>query len=361
MDIKSGKRSYEKILNYETGYYEIYVNTVHPNKIEIQLQDGTSFWVQQSETTEDDDLAQITVNKREFLRNIDIDFKGQCLLSGVQSYEWYLEPSIEAEDINVVNECAWGANYGRFIQSDYSLLKRDECYGVISNQGKIVVSPKYTRASGELENHFILYLKDSPYDYYSSDMFCTHTNSVTPNSVNYCESCNVPSTTFYGSGYYYDENRKLLLSSALMSHKENNEGYMLGQNAQGLVNVEDTVIARKAAFSTDHPDYTSNDTYIPELLFRIVKNNIPISKFIYDNATDFQDEIARLSLNGKWGYIDKDGQVLIPFEFDGDFVYDYSYETTRYNFDNETGETDSYNYITKEEKWHISHQKAILL
>lgn len=336
-------------ISYNDSVYFEFILPDGNYNLEITLSDGKNFTVS-ADRTDPSVPAEISAEKKELVRDIEIDLGEKCLLSDAQNYEWYLEPSIEAEDINVVDECARGTNYGWFIQSDYSLIKRDGCYGVISNQGEIVVSPKYTRASGELGNHFILYLKDSPYDYYSSDMFCTLTNSVTLNSVNYCENCDVLSTTFYGSGYYYDENRKLLLSADLMSHKENNEGYMLGQNAQGLVNVADTVIARKATFSTDHPDYTSNDTYIPELLFGIVKNNIPISKFIYDDATDFQDGIAALSLNGKWGYIDKDGQVLIPFEFDGDFVYEYSYETTRYNFDDETGETDSYNYITKEEK-----------
>ncbi|MGN0178504.1 MAG: WG repeat-containing protein, partial [Monoglobaceae bacterium] len=39
-------------------------------------------------------------------------------------------------------------------------------------------------------------------------------------------------------------------------------------------------------------------------------------KCIYDKADDFKGGYAKVSLNGKYGFINKSGQVIIPFEYD---------------------------------------------
>ena len=59
-----------------------------------------------------------------------------------------------------------------------------------------------------------------------------------------------------------------------------------------------------------------------------IKGDSIIVDFDYDNATDFQDDIAAFSKDGKWGYIDSQGNVIIPFEYDGDFTYEYEYNTS---------------------------------
>lgn len=37
---------------------------------------------------------------------------------------------------------------------------------------------------------------------------------------------------------------------------------------------------------------------------------------VYENATDFSEDLAAVKKDGKWGYINKNGVTVIPFEFD---------------------------------------------
>lgn len=45
--------------------------------------------------------------------------------------------------------------------------------------------------------------------------------------------------------------------------------------------------------------------------------------FTYDASTDFSEELASVSLNGKWGYINKNNEIFIDFQYDwaGAFVH----------------------------------------
>ncbi|MHB1002010.1 MAG: WG repeat-containing protein [Armatimonadota bacterium] len=37
---------------------------------------------------------------------------------------------------------------------------------------------------------------------------------------------------------------------------------------------------------------------------------------IYENVYDFNDDMALVERDGKWGYIDKSGREVIPCEYD---------------------------------------------
>ena len=41
------------------------------------------------------------------------------------NYTWIVEPSIEADDINVVTEMSFKQNYDYFIESEYHIIKKE--------------------------------------------------------------------------------------------------------------------------------------------------------------------------------------------------------------------------------------------
>ena len=41
----------------------------------------------------------------------------------------------------------------------------------------------------------------------------------------------------------------------------------------------------------------------------------------YEDAQAFSEGLAAVQKNGKWGYINEDGEVVIPFEYDIAFVF----------------------------------------
>ena len=50
-------------------------------------------------------------------------------------------------------------------------------------------------------------------------------------------------------------------------------------------------------------------------------NEPELEHYGYDYAWDFSEGLARVEINGKWGYINKQGESVIPARYDdtGDF------------------------------------------
>jgi hypothetical protein len=46
------------------------------------------------------------------------------------------------------------------------------------------------------------------------------------------------------------------------------------------------------------------------------KNGKILIPYKYDLAFEFSEDLAPVKLDGKWGYIDKNNQIIIPFKFD---------------------------------------------
>lgn len=61
------------------------------------------------------------------------------------------------------------------------------------------------------------------------------------------------------------------------------------------------------------------DNYIDSLTGKwgfIDEKGKEIIPLIYDDASDFEDGLAKVKINGKWGMINKNGQVVIPIKYD---------------------------------------------
>ena len=60
------------------------------------------------------------------------------------------------------------------------------------------------------------------------------------------------------------------------------------------------------------------------------QDNVVIS-FEYDNADNFFDGLARVKLNGKWGFIDKSGKEIIPIKYESLSFFSNGTAFVRYN------------------------------
>jgi hypothetical protein len=48
---------------------------------------------------------------------------------------------------------------------------------------------------------------------------------------------------------------------------------------------------------------------------------------MYDDADDFKEGLARVKLNGKWGFIDKTGKEIVPPKYD--YAWDFQESLAR--------------------------------
>ena len=302
--------SSDSISILKSGYYEMVLPPGRYN-LEVTFTDGTSSFVNkngvlESETKKKDNYKVIDVKKRDILKNNDIYLERDPV-----EFEWYLEPSVEAEDINEVQQIRYGVNYGYFIESDYSLIKQNEKYGIIDIDGNIIVNPSYANAGGELRSHIVLQNDED------GIVFCTKHKVITNKAGNYCDKCNVLSTTYYASDYIYDTKLNILSSVDGGKHSYTEHYINGGQNGRGIMTLNDAVTARAAVF----PDnYTKQDATAQCInSYGVVKNNKVLLDFEYNNAVSYKNNIAALSKNGKWGYVDSEGEIILDFIYDGDF------------------------------------------
>ena len=68
----------------------------------------------------------------------------------------------------------------------------------------------------------------------------------------------------------------------------------------------------------------------------------------FDDAWDFSDGLARVRIGGKWGYVNKEGQVVIKPQFDD--IWDFSGGLARVRVDGK------YGYINREGQYVIKPQ-----
>ena len=73
-----------------------------------------------------------------------------------------------------------------------------------------------------------------------------------------------------------------------------------------------------AVFYSDEYEKEGKNTYvaISDGKMVLLNNGKIISDRFYDDAGNYVDGIIPLKYNGKWGYVDKNGHTVIPFEFD---------------------------------------------
>lgn len=57
---------------------------------------------------------------------------------------------------------------------------------------------------------------------------------------------------------------------------------------------------------------------------KVSKNNRAVIPFIYDRAKSFQEGLAGVQKNNRWGYIDKTGKVIIPISLHYEHVGQFS-------------------------------------
>lgn len=220
--------------------------------------------------------------------------------SSDDEYVWYLEPSIEADDINVVAEVLCGQNYGYFIESKYYVIIQNDKYGFIDMEGNIVVEPKYFGVAGGTNNHY--YINSWSY-MYSDYTFCTEFGSMHKRNYKKCEDCNADlnssSDEYFGC---YDNERKLFSRSpnAIPS-----DGRVGGATlSEGIITNDYSETAQLATFSDDNKSAKLYNK------FGVVKNGEIIVDFDYDSALTYKDGVTAMKKGDIWEYFNENGDML---------------------------------------------------
>lgn len=310
-----------------TGYYSI---VVPPGKymLEVTYKDGTSFLVNKNKISPSDksnekDYAIIDVNNRRFLKNVDIDLEEECLLSDTQNYEWYLEPSIDADNIivsdldednfdsNLVAKYTDGFAPGDYSVFTYSILQKNGKYSFIDYEGESTYGDVYGDIYLNIDGTMCLVNNDEFFGFPGSSQFGYF---VVPTNTHIID--------YFSNEYYSGE------KTVMVEYMEGAEPYKVGAVNDGI-STEAFEEGRMNYFSSngitafkkqgkwgyfdnnctqiiDFQCETFNDTLPDVLTLGGVDWNTNNSVFMASSG------YIPVKINGKCGYYDTAGSEVIP-------------------------------------------------
>lgn len=198
-----------------------------------------------------------------------------------QNYEWYLEPTIQADNIIV-------PDYESELFGNYAIIERNNKYGIISKEGKVEV---------ECSNvgYDVCVLGNTTY--YMDNKI---NNNGLNESTGYILENNklIKTNNYHGHDgdyipYYYDKS----ISSTLLMDLGIIEIY----NGNEIFPVQE--VSNKNA----------NGYYETFGKYGLIKGKEVIKDFVYTNGV-YTNNLIALEKNGLWEYYDRDGNEIIPLK-----------------------------------------------
>lgn len=229
-------------------------------------------------------------SESEIVKNISIVIVPVDFAKEVENYSWHLEPSIEAEDIKVIDNKYHPLKYGYISPYDEcSIIKQNGKYGIIKYDGSNIADPTYDSGGyNVLGNIGVSKEYDESKGLQCIDVFADNGKlNIQKNQQH--------GFGYEGSYYYWDNNNKQIYSF--------DGSPIYGENSNSL---SYNVVVQSADIDKNGKASNISNKY------GIANKNKLLVPVKYDKGYmhTFNNIIA-LESNGKWSYFDKDGNTII--------------------------------------------------
>ncbi|MGL6197421.1 MAG: WG repeat-containing protein [Lachnospiraceae bacterium] len=231
-----------------------------------------------------------------------------------RGYTWVTEPTIEADDIYYVRSVLDGSSYYNLSniqkESAYAVIKKGDTLGLIGMNGELKAALEYDNITGN--NIYLLSRKEAKYEEeFQMDwsLYGLVGDEVIP--------------IMYGGDapewyYYYDNELHSYYEVLLGTEINETEAAIPVQKADQLL--------------TEYTELAG--------LYGIFSQGKLTVDFIYEECGSYSQGLLAAKRNGKWGYVNNEGNEVIPFEYDASWK---QYEDTN------TGEEQDYCYAASGE------------
>lgn len=227
-----------------------------------------------------------------------------------ENYRWTVEPTIQADDISPLHYYCFTddslMDYDTNYYSEYGTVKRNGKYGIVDYSGAILTDVIYDTISIGNNDEFYLYdkRKDGTDEYYTfgSD---GRISSIPNDSAIYICAPLIEEWNYAwveDMGLYFDE-----YGFIDKFDEKNTDTYPQDRFVPAVYLKKERL--KKAEYY--EYEYKESDGVIP------ICDGKPVGNVIYEAAmsTSYEGLLA-VKKNGKWGYINDKGNVVIPFEHD---------------------------------------------
>lgn len=227
----------------------------------------------------------------------------------VEEYTWVVDPEIEADELDYLKsnhywDYSWN-DLRKQKETSYAVIGKGDSYSLIDMDGNLADEMNYKRVSLKDDN-YLLTSKTKKYDpvlYVDNDLYEFDEKTGRINPIG-----NRGSDWTGGTFYCYN--------GSIFNSMEGNVD--LGEN---MVSLPDYAIPLQQSDSRPPTDY---DVYEWENnlsgKYAICKGGKLVTDFEYDNCGSSVSGILAVEKNGKWGYVDEDGKIVIPIEYDNSWM-----------------------------------------
>lgn len=222
-----------------------------------------------------------------------------------EDYVWVTEPSVEADDITYISSYNYdNVSYNERQyqkQSDYAVIKQGDLYGLIGWDGKLAAEIEYEYITGFF-GRYLLNLKEPGYE---ASLNVDWKSYFLDESTGELAPAMGMGGAFDLSGCYYYCGKL----------RNVNEAYdYMGNYGYTFTEPEGAIPVRKSDV-----EYTDADDYYTEWLtgpYAVYSDGKLVTDFIYEECGSQMSGILAAKKDGKWGYLDGEGNEVLPFEYD---------------------------------------------
>lgn len=257
----------------------------------------------------------------------------------LEEYAWAVEPLIEADNIYYLRD-EDARNYSineqcRQKYSDYAVIKCGDKFGLIKNDGTIAAKTEYDDiwvastvilTSPSIVNPYMLMVRLEQYEeerHYLDESSGEVKDAVDVNGLDLGGNKGI----FYFCGELYN----------IMESYDEASGGIVKETRKPLQN---TIPVKSADSLYPGPESIDGWIWYEELqsMYAIYSGGELVTDFVYEECGSESSGLLAVKQNGKWGYVNESGEVVIPLE------YDASWEQYVFHY----GEAEDYCYAASE-------------
>ncbi len=254
-----------------------------------------------------------------------------------RTYTWVVEPTIEADDIYYVamtdEEYIFNERCRQF-ESPYAVIQRGSTLGLIDMNGEIIGGMNYKKIKNWGDSYGLTRIVPQYSEEYEQDWDFYYMNP----DGEFEASVGMGDTI--DSVFYYTESNMSPFW----------EGESFGRNIP-----EDPVpvaVSEKFSITGDIFSDMWDDNLVK---YAICVNGTLKTDFIYNKCGSYSDGLLAVCKDGKWGYVNSEGEEIIPIEYDAswhNFVPVFlGYELSRKEYC--YAASDGFVTLCKDEKWEL--------
>ena len=260
-------------------------------------------------------------DKKEF-ESLEKDYEN------LETYTWVMEPKIEADDIYYPrdnDQYNYSVNeLNRQKYSDYAVIKNGDKYGLIKNDGTIAAKTEYDDISVET-----VVILDYP-DIFNPYMLTVQSEQAEAGIYYLDEESGVINDASNANGLDLGGNKgAFYFCGQLHSIMEGYDIASMGMAGETRMPVQNTIPVKQTDSLYGGPETIDGWNWYNELqsMYAIYSDRGLVTDFVYEECGSESSGLLAVKQDGKWGYVNESGAVVIPLEYDASweqFMFDYS-------------------------------------